>query len=1240
MAGISFKHWLSAGMASVVLTVLSVPSAFALSNGCTAVNNLSGATSLSYASNRYLASQFLPGDALTLTFNDSGSALGGSVMSADSVSVARYNLSNAQTYNSANTTSNTPHAVTISVPAGSLEANGVAIRATTTFGQISNLIFRCTNSSQVSSDATLSGLSLSAGSLSPGFASGTTSYTASVSNATSSVNVRPTATDNTSTITVNGTPVTSGSDSGPVNLVVGSNILSVSITAADGLTTKSYSINVTRDQGAPVVSNVTATVAANSSNNPITLIIAGNATAVAVASGASGGSAVASGTTISYTPTAGYSGSDSFTYNASNGSGTSSPATVTVTVSPPTLIVTPSSGTLTAGQVGVNYSRTLSSSAGTSPYAWSASGLPAGISLHPSTGVLSGIPTTAGNFNLSVLATDANGATGSASYTLSIAAAPPVTGPVSASVAANTSGNAITLNLSGGAADSVAIATAASHGTASASGLSITYTPSPGFSGTDSFTYTASNATGTSAPATITITVSSSPLTFSPASGALPRGEVGTAYNTQINATGGVAPYHYSATGLPSGLSLNTSGAINGVATVAGNFNVSVTATDNAGVRTSGTVNYTLEIAEQLPIVAPVTVTVGANTSSNPVALALFGGTAVSVSIVSAASHGTATASGTSIRYTPTPGFSGSDSFTYTATNTAGTSSVATVNVTVIASALALSPAAGSLPAALVGTAYTQAFSATGGANPYHFSAAGIPAGLTINPVSGTLTGIPATSGSISLSVTVTDANGVQVSATYSLTIAATPNAPNAADTAVATRAGQDVTVDLSAGATGGPFISATLVQVPAQYLGTARLNGLRLSFTPTARASGLLTLRYTLTNQQGTSQPATLTIQISARPDPGQDQEVVGTVNAQTQSAAQFAKAQISNFNDRLEQLHGRDGHSNAFNLRFGLTQAEALHEADDDLDIFRSLAAFQAAPDEQWTLQRASQAKASDQPPAGDISLWTGGYVDFGKTQRSGTKVSNTLIGISGGIDYRLSRSMTVGAGIGIGRDKNDIGSSGSSSRGESYSAAIYGSYHPGPVFLDALLGYSWLTFDSDRYVSDVSRYASGSRRGDQLFGSLSSGYEARGENWLVSPYGRLDASTTWLHGFTESDAADYNLDYADQRISLLSGIAGLRGQYGIPLGWSYVNLRSRVEYSHTLNAGSTAKMGYADLADDAYSIRTEGYSQNTILGSLGLDFLWASGLSTGVTYQGTRALGDPSRSDSLALRVAYRF
>ncbi|WP_221411043.1 putative Ig domain-containing protein, partial [Aeromonas hydrophila] len=242
---------------------------------------------------------------------------------------------------------------------------------------------------------------------------------------------------------------------------------------------------------APTVGPVSATVAANSSANPITLSLSGGtASSVAVATAASHGTATASGTSITYTPTAGYSGSDSFTYTATNASGTSSPATVTITVSAPTLAITPT--TLPDGAQGTAYNQTVTATGGSAPYTYAitAGSLPAGLSLNTSSGAISGTPSASGTSNFTVTATDANSATGSQAYSLVINGLPPVANAVSATVAANSSANPITLNITGGAASSVAVATAASHGAATASGTSITYTPTAGYSGSDSFTYT------------------------------------------------------------------------------------------------------------------------------------------------------------------------------------------------------------------------------------------------------------------------------------------------------------------------------------------------------------------------------------------------------------------------------------------------------------------------------------------------------------------------------------------------------------------------------------------------------------------------------------------------------------------------------------------------------------------------------------------------------------------------------
>ena len=114
----------------------------------------------------------------------------------------------------------------------------------------------------ISSDATLSNLVLSSGTLNPAFASATTTYTASVANSVSSITVTPTANEANATITVNGVPVTSGSASGAIALSEGSNnTITTVVTAQDGTTTKTYTVTVTRAAAAAAVLTLTSPLA-------------------------------------------------------------------------------------------------------------------------------------------------------------------------------------------------------------------------------------------------------------------------------------------------------------------------------------------------------------------------------------------------------------------------------------------------------------------------------------------------------------------------------------------------------------------------------------------------------------------------------------------------------------------------------------------------------------------------------------------------------------------------------------------------------------------------------------------------------------------------------------------------------------------------------------------------------------------------------------------------------------------
>ncbi|MCF1432628.1 hemagglutinin [Agrobacterium vitis] len=645
---------------------------------------------------------------------------------------------------------------------------------------------------------------------------------------------------------------------------------------------------------APVANAVSETVAANSSANVITLnMTGGTASSVAVASVASHGTASASGTSITYTPTAGYSGSDSFTYTATNATGTSSPATVTITVTAPTLVLSPSAGTLAAGTVGAAYSQTVAVSGGAEPYDYEflSGSLPAGLSITSSGGasarILSGTPSAAGTSNFTVKVTDAYGATVTASYSITINAAAPIANALTATVTANSSDNVLAPSITGGAATAVTIASSPSHGAATVSGTNFIYTPTAGYSGSDSFTYTATNATGTSSPATVTITITAPAFTLSPASGTLTAATVGTAYTETVTASGGTSPYTYAVTSgtLPAGTSLNTStGVISGTPTTAANTSFTITATDANGA--SGSASYSLAVTEP-------SVTLTLSPSSGALTTATVG-TAYSQSVTTTSGTAPYTYAGTGLpdglvldtstgAITGAPTTAGSYAIAVTVTDSASPANHGSGNYTLTvnaAASIAFSPAGGALKEAMAGEAYSQQISATGGTGSliYSLSSGSLPKGIVLNISTGALNGPldAGTEGDYSFAIQARDSNGTTGTASY--TVKVTTRAVTVADHVVDVPAGATPNnVYLNKDATGGPFTEADIVSVEPPEAGTATLIqgelaavssaspvGWYLKFTPNPAYSGQARIAYRLASSLGNSNTGTVIYNIN----------------------------------------------------------------------------------------------------------------------------------------------------------------------------------------------------------------------------------------------------------------------------------------------------------------------------------------------------------------------------------------
>jgi VCBS repeat-containing protein len=317
-----------------------------------------------------------------------------------------------------------------------------------------------------------------------------------------------------------------------------------------------------------------------------------------------------------------FNGTDTIVYRVSDGEGGLSTAQVSVIVTSandvPTVTANPTGDQAGADGAAVSIPTANSfTDIDGDPLTYTATGLPAGLTIDPVTGVIGGTIDhsasqggTNGTYTVVVTADDGNGGTVTHSFAFSVTNPAPAAGDDTAGTDEDTPVIIDVLgNDSDPDGDPLAVTTAtAPNGTVTINpDGTITYTPNPNFNGTDTITYSVSDGEGGTDTATVTVTVTpvnDAPVT-TPATGTTPEDTPVTLTPDVSDAEGG--PLTITDPTAPNGtVTVNPDGTITYVPNpdFNGTDTITYTVTDPDGGTSTGTITVTVTPVNDAPAVS------------------------------------------------------------------------------------------------------------------------------------------------------------------------------------------------------------------------------------------------------------------------------------------------------------------------------------------------------------------------------------------------------------------------------------------------------------------------------------------------------------------------------------------------------------------------------------------------------------------------------------------------------------
>jgi uncharacterized protein YhjY with autotransporter beta-barrel domain len=366
---------------------------------------------------------------------------------------------------------------------------------------------------------------------------------------------------------------------------------------------------------------------------------------------------------------------------------------------------------------------------------------------------------------------------------------------------------------------------------------------------------------------------------------------------------------------------------------------------------------------------------------------------------------------------------------------------------------------------------------------------------------------------------------------------------------------------------------------------------------------------------------PATGTVSITV--GSAIDSSLSGMIGAIQQTTLLSTYAQIDNFNRHFEQLHDvlRNHQALGVSINGQSSPDSSFHIA--------SLASMLAPAGDKFASDapragfgpQTAQANASDAVPIelpDRIGVFLNGNLSL--HQITGTNgrpdASPRITALSGGVDYRLNAGTILGIGAGYTGGTTDIGG-GSKATSNAFNITGYGTTRPlDPVYVDALVGYSHISFDTVRNSSGAA-VLFGSPDGNAFWGNVTGGYEFDMGPYTFGPYVRGEGVHAVINAFTETGSSAFAVTAGRQSVDSAKAVLGFRGDRAISTDYGIVSPHIRAEYLHEFIGTPGVSVAFASVAPSTFQVVGYPVSRNYFTLGGGVSFLTVSALSFFVDY-----------------------